>query len=219
MRAVAELAAVTAALAALLFAIREWLRTEHRPAAQHSAPRSMIVEVLSTSLPPAGYGAGETTDQWLATAPPRMVCDFGQLAPAVLDAGADTLPPWPAPVETPPERDAWVQASLAADQPLEEPVLAPLPQLGCRPVLPPLARQHVWEPRPGPVPSGRHRAAGPDSAAAVSDRDFVRSFVDDSEPAEERATDLPLVVYAQLGGRTTAEYVDELFAGMVVTRG
>jgi hypothetical protein len=213
MRAAIETGAVALMLAALITAFRTWMRSEPRPLPSHAAPRrEIVVELARASDPPAGYGADEDTDTWLATAPPRIRCNFGDLAPAALDAAADTMPPWPAPVETAAERDAWVQASLAADQPLEQPALQPLPQLGCRPVLPPLARQGVWQPRA--EPAGRHCAPEPE---APSDRDFVRSVIGDTDAAGERATELPLVVYAQLGGRTPAEYVDELFAGMVVT--
>lgn len=215
MRPLIEYGAVALMLAALFVAFRTWMRSEPRPLPSHAAPRgAMTVEVLPDRYPAGtGYGA-EDTDQWLATAPPRIRCNFGDLAPDVLDAGADTMPPWPAPVETPAERDAWVQASLAADQPLEQPALQPLPQLGCRPVLPPLARQGVWQPR---EQSGRHGAPEPEPARAPSDRDFVRSVIGDVDELGERASELPLVAYAQLGGRTVEEYVDELFAGMVVT--
>lgn len=238
---VAQLAWTAIVLAAIIAAVRLWLRHQPRPVPQHAAPASMIIHVAEASTPPAGYDS-EDTDTWLLR--PAATGAYEQLAPAALDAAADTLPPYPVAVvmvtpvpEDEPPIAAEVRASMGARRPLDYSTLPQAGQVTASMAVdqprdwPTLAAQGVWNPRAMPPradPSGRHRAAGPDPVQWLAEMEpqpqpdpaeFSLPPWDTSDgdappvtAAAARATDLPPAAFAALDGLTPAEFVDQLFA-------
>lgn len=237
---VGQLALTASFLAAALTSLIVYMRwpEEQREAGQHAAPRSMIVDVAADvaarNAPPPGY-VDPDTDTWLTR--PRATGAYDQLAPAALDAAADTIPPG-------------AVATVHA---------APLPTWAATGVWSPRLMS------PGPRAPGRHRADGPDpaqwlpapvkpSAPEPFPGDYLDGREDDAAddvppaaeplpeplpepvpeapelpgdllresesgcntrigPAGQRAIDLPVVVWTQLGALTPAQYLDKLFGG------
>jgi hypothetical protein len=194
------------AIAAVVTALVTWLR---RPIPQHRASRSerrerLTIDPYETAPIPEGYAEDEDTGTWLAR--PYDTGAYAQLAPDALDRAAFT--------------DAWVQASLAADMPLDDPPLVPLPVPTSI-----IKVDHVLQEDDLMVFRGRWVETSPRPVVDLTIVDILPA--DEPAPLALPAADagwrddgwhnLPPIVCEQLGGRTPAQYVDELFAGLVTS--